>query len=164
MSTEPDLHYRRTFVVQASVEHAFEEFTRPIGGWWPRDHSHRDDQVLVGFEGKVGGKWFDLCFDGMKIDRGTILAWEPPHRLMLAWPLTVDPDSGLETSELEVCFVPHLPGSARVDLEHRNMQRADDVDIVKRAFFAPYGWDLLVYNFQAYLASEPWPHAHRIRS
>lgn len=160
-----ELFYRRTIIVNASVEHAFEEYTAPIGGWWPRDHSQQDNQILVEYERRVGGRWYDLCFDGQRLERGKILVWKPPHRLVVSWPLAFGKDEAeYGASELEARFFAHRPGSARVYFEHRHMERTHDIDFIKKTFFSPYGWDLMVHNYQAYLASEPWLAAKRSRN
>ena len=55
-----------------------------------------------------------------------MLAFDPPHRLVLAW--AVSPQWQLETdadhtSEVEVTFTALDVGRTRVDLEHRHLDR-----------------------------------------
>lgn len=161
MNDVTDLRYRRTFVVAATVERAFEEFTKGKGGWWPHDHRRGDRGVLgVGFEPRVGGEWYEHVLGGERISRGRILTWEPPARLVVSWPLIFAPDAdvgAIGESEMEVNFRPHGKAQTLVDLEHRDMQRSTHPEIVRAAFFSPYGWDLVVSAYSGFLASEPWP-------
>ncbi|HEY0941478.1 MAG TPA: SRPBCC domain-containing protein [Steroidobacter sp.] len=155
------LNYKRTFVVAASPSRAFEEFVNGKGGWWPHDHRRGADGVLgVGFEPRVGGEWYERVQGGGRVHRGTVLAFDAPNRLLASWPLIFSPDADRQAigeSQLEVRFMPHVGGSTLVDLEHRDMHRTTNVELVRRAFFSPYGWDLVVSAYTAYLASEPWP-------
>ena len=52
-------------------------------------------------------------------DWGSVLAWEPPHRLLLDWQI-----GEARGTEVEVTFAPEGPGS-RVVLEHRGFADAD---------------------------------------
>lgn len=93
--------------------------------------------------------------------RGAILVWDEPHRVLVEWRLASGADlERLGASELEVSFTPHLKDATLVCLEHRHIQRTASVDRIV-AMLSPYGWDLLVYNFQAFLEREPWPAAVR---
>ena len=55
-----------------------------------------------------------------------MLAWEPPHRLLLAWMVNGDwkrdPDPA-QASEVEVRFTAEGPDRTRVELEHRHLER-----------------------------------------
>ncbi|MFC5745352.1 hypothetical protein [Actinomadura rugatobispora] len=154
------LAYRRTFVVPCDPLHAFKEFTSGQGGWWPHDHRRGPQPVLgIGFEPAVGGDWYERSIDGSRVRRGKVLVWDPPRRVVGEWPLMLGVDASIDevgTSELDVRFNEHREGATRVDLEHRGMHFNTRPDFVRRMFFSPYGWDLVVDNFSAYLASEPW--------
>lgn len=154
------LDYRRTFVVRATPERAFEEYTAGRGGWWPHDHRRGPDPVIgIGFDPRVGGEWYERTADGTRVRRGEVLVWDPPHRVVGEWPLLFGADADPEelgTTEMELRFLPHGEGLTRVELEHRNMQNTTLPEPVRRMFFSPYGWDLVVHAFSAYLASEPW--------
>ena len=59
-----------------------------------------------------------------RCDWGRVLAWEPPHRLLLAWQLDAqwEFDPALVT-EVEVRFVADAGGGTTVTLEHRHLER-----------------------------------------
>jgi uncharacterized protein YndB with AHSA1/START domain len=153
--TSTEISYRRPFVVRATPERAFEEYTAARGGWWPHDHQLGELPVLgIGFDPRVGGEWYERAIDGSRVKRGEIVVWEPPHRLVVTWPLG-DPDV-VGSTEFELRFVAHGEGTTRVELEHRHLERTTMLDLVVTNLFSAYGWDLVVHNFSAYLASEPW--------
>ena len=64
--------------------------------------------------------------DGTDCDWGSVLVWDPPRRLVLAWKINAawayEPDVA-KSSEVEVRFTPQPDGSTRVDLEHRLFDR-----------------------------------------
>ena len=81
-------------------------------------------QVVV--EGRKGGAIYTDQEDGTRCPWGTVLAWEPPHRFVMAW--QVNPDWQYEPdlqkcSEIEVRFTPVDNGTTLVELEHRNFER-----------------------------------------
>ena len=127
---------RKTVTVQASVDTAFETFTRHVDSWWPTG-SHRmfDDSEVV-FEERVGGRVYERTPGGEEGDWADVIAWEPPHRFILRW--RVNPNRG--ATELEVRFTPE-DGRTRVDLEHRGWDDAEG-----RASYDT-GWDGVLDRF-----------------
>lgn len=108
---------RKTVTVDCAVEEAFRVFTADAQSWWPTDtHSIHGDAVReIVFEEREGGEVFEISSSGEKGHWATVLSWEPPNRLVLAWNiLERDPVA----TELEVHFVPEGDGT-RVELEHR---------------------------------------------
>jgi uncharacterized protein YndB with AHSA1/START domain len=156
VADEEELSYHRTFVVRGTVERVFDEFVNARGGWWPYDHS-RDVLLRVGYDPRVDGDWFDVLPDGARRKRGKVLAWDPPHRLIVSWPLTFGKPAGeaVGYSRLEVTFTRHTEGEVRVGLHHWDMHNTTDRTAVLK-MFSPYGWDHVVNGFTAYLASAPW--------
>ena len=73
-------------------------------------------------------------------------AWEPPHRLLLAWHLTpeyeFDPDPA-QATEVEIRFTP-TDGGTLVELEHRGFEKYGDAEKIREIVSQKGGWgDLL---------------------
>ena len=118
MTTTVTEAIRKTVLVDFTPEEAFELFTARIASWWPvRTHSYGGDDVKnVVLEPGVGGRLYEVTADGEQ-DWGSVLAWEPPNRLLLDWQI-----GEARGTEVEVTFAPEGPGS-RVVLEHRGFER-----------------------------------------
>jgi uncharacterized protein YndB with AHSA1/START domain len=126
---------RRSVAVRCSVEAAFRVFTTDMSSWWPLDvHSRAADEregvrsnvkaERVVLEPWVGGRLFEVMSDGNEGSWGTVLAWEPPHRLTIAWKPNDNPNPA---TELEVKFIERDGGGTRVELEHRGWERLGDL-------------------------------------
>jgi hypothetical protein len=126
----------KSVTVQASVETAFETFTRAISTWWPTASHRIFDESTVVFEERVGGRVYERSASGEEGDWADVLVWEPPNRLVLRW--RVNPNRG--PTEVDVTFTPEGDGT-RVDLEHRGW---DDPE--GRANYAT-GWDPVLDRF-----------------
>jgi uncharacterized protein YndB with AHSA1/START domain len=117
----------REVVVAAPIDTCFHTFVHGFGTWWPPEH-HIGDRTVVEFriEPEVGGRCYDVDTDGGVSHWGTVLALEPPERLVLAWHIqgdwTVDHDPALQ-SEVEVRFTALEDARTSVRLEHRNLER-----------------------------------------
>jgi uncharacterized protein YndB with AHSA1/START domain len=135
--TESLAAIRKTVTVDASLETAFETFTRRIASWWPTG-SHRifEQGGSVVFEEHVGGRVYERSAEGEEADWADVLAWEPPHRVVLRW--RVNPKRG--PTEVEVRFAAEN-GGTRVQLEHRGW---DDPE--GRANYDT-GWDPVLARF-----------------
>jgi hypothetical protein len=75
---------RKSVSVRANAAHAFQVFTHGMDSWWPRSHhigSSPMKRVVV--EGRKDGAIYTEQEDGTRCPWGTVLAWEPPHRLSL---------------------------------------------------------------------------------
>src|SRR5215831_14441486 len=113
-------------VVEAPIERAFLVFTEDFGRFKPRDHNLLAVEIAeTVFEPWVGGHLYDRGVDGTECRFARVLAYEPPHRVVLGW--DISPHWQLETdlartSEVEVRFTPETPNRTRVDLEHRNLE------------------------------------------
>jgi uncharacterized protein YndB with AHSA1/START domain len=149
---------RREVVVDATIEWAFEVFTKRVGTWWPREHHvGQADMENVWFEPRVGGRCYEVGVDGSECDWGQVLAWEPPRRLVVAWQLNgqfeYDPDLS-HASEYEVSFSEAGPGRTRVELEHRGFDRhGPEGDGIRRAVDDDAGWTYVMGLFAAAVAS-----------
>jgi uncharacterized protein YndB with AHSA1/START domain len=118
---------RKTVVVEASPEQAFEVFTAGIDRWWPKNvgigAAPLRESVIEPF---VGGRWFTRHEDGRDVVVGHVRVWQPATRLVVSWEISAEwkPDPRPQfTSEVEVRFTAEPGGRTRVDLEHRNFER-----------------------------------------
>jgi uncharacterized protein YndB with AHSA1/START domain len=145
---------RKSIVVNASVDRAFHVFTAEHDTWWPRSHHiGKAPMKKAVIEGKVGGRCYSEQTDGTECDWGTVLAWEPPHRVVLAWQINgnwqFEPDLA-RSSEVEVRFTPQPGGSTRIDLEHRYLGRhGEGATAMRTAVDSPNGWASLLGLFAA---------------
>jgi uncharacterized protein YndB with AHSA1/START domain len=136
-TTEALAAINKTVTVQASVETAFEAFTRHMSSWWPTASHRIFDESSVVFEEREGGRVYERSADGEEGDWADVIAWEPPRRLVLRW--RVNPDRG--PTEIEVRFSAE-GDRTRVDLEHRGW---DDPE--GRANYAT-GWDPVLARYE----------------
>ena len=127
-TTVPDLRGQAT--VQLGVDEAFTFFTESIGRWWPAEY-HIGTSAMVDtiLEPQAGGRWYERGDDGSECDWGRVLAWEPPHRLVLTWQINgswqYDPDPD-RASEIEIRFTADGPQQTLVELHHRHLGRLVD--------------------------------------
>lgn len=139
--------------VKAPPEVAWRVFTEQMGAWWPlATHkigaSRAVDAVI---EPRVGGRWYERGDDGSTCDWGTVLAWEPPSRLMLTWDISADwrHDRSLKT-EIEVRFIAEGKNRTRVELEHRRLDRyGARRDQMRGTFDSERGWKGILEAFAA---------------
>jgi uncharacterized protein YndB with AHSA1/START domain len=129
---------RKTVTVDCVVEEAFRVFTAAASTWWPVDsHSIHGSAVKeIVFEGHEGGEVYELSADGEKGHWATVVTWEPPSRLVLAWNIL---EREAVPTELEVRFVPEGE-STRVELEHRGWEAVAEEAAAKRESYET-GWD-----------------------
>jgi uncharacterized protein YndB with AHSA1/START domain len=77
---------QRSVTVSATVDRAFDVFTRSFTTWWPADyHIGSAEYAEAVIEERTGGRWYERGVDGSECDWGRVLAWDPPNRLLLAW-------------------------------------------------------------------------------
>ena len=108
---------RRTLTLSCSCAHAFRVFTERMDAWWPPSHrKHPNARMLI--EPRVGGRFYERAPSGEEVERGEVLAWDPPHALRYSW----WPGSSDAPTEVAVTFraegdrtiveVTHTPGSS----------------------------------------------------
>jgi uncharacterized protein YndB with AHSA1/START domain len=145
---------RKTIRVRASVDHAFDVFTAGIDRWWPREHHiGTSPMTRIIVEPRVGGRCYSEQQDGTECDWGSVLAWEPPRRVVLAWQIktnwTFEPEL-TRSSEVEIRFTPEPGGITRVDLEHGHLERhGPDADKMRAGVDNPNGWTGTLARFAA---------------
>jgi uncharacterized protein YndB with AHSA1/START domain len=111
---------RKTVTVDCVVEEAFRVFTADATSWWPVDsHSiHGQDVREVVFEPHEGGEVYEIAGNGERGHWATVLAWDPPSRLVLAWNIL---ERSPVPTEVEISFLPEGERT-RVELEHRGWE------------------------------------------
>src|SRR6266540_4362405 len=86
MSTQTIPTVWRTITVDAPVERAFRVFTESFNSWWPPEHHIGEAELAEAvLEPREGGRWYERGIDGSECEWGRVLAWEPPHRLVVTW-------------------------------------------------------------------------------
>jgi uncharacterized protein YndB with AHSA1/START domain len=148
MTTMTIAPYQQTFTVDATVERAFDVFTNGLDSWWPRAHRIGSSELVKAvLEPRTGGRWYEVGVDGSECNWGSVLAWEPPTRLVLAWQLNgrfeYDPDSA-HASEVEINFTALGPDRTEVSLEHRHLDRLADAHALAKGIAGKGGWPMLV--------------------
>lgn len=151
MSIAPIVH---TVTVKAPPARAFELFATRMGQWWPQGRTlAKNPHVAIVVEPHANGRWFERDADGNETRWGTVLAWEPPARLLLGWQINCDwgYDPGLLT-EVELTFTPAEGGGTLVRLEHRNLERFG-TDAARHAAKINSGWPARLAEFASYTDS-----------
>jgi uncharacterized protein YndB with AHSA1/START domain len=76
----------KTVTVRAAPARAFALFADDFARWWPLAQVHTGpDPVSCAIEPRVGGRVFERAADGRETAWGTVLAYDPPHRLAFSW-------------------------------------------------------------------------------
>jgi uncharacterized protein YndB with AHSA1/START domain len=118
---------RKTVLVQATTDKAFEVFTVGIDRWWPKSKGIGATPIVESvIEPFLGGRWYSKHEDGTEVVIGHVRVWQPPERFVVTWEISSawKPDSRVAlASEVEVRFVADTAGRTRVELEHRNFER-----------------------------------------
>jgi uncharacterized protein YndB with AHSA1/START domain len=142
---------RKSVIVQASPQHAFDVFTAGIDRWWPKTHGIGATPVVQSIiEPFEGGRWYTKCEDGSDVVVGHVRVWEPGTRFVVGWEISADwkPDARVEfASEVEVRFFPEGAGRTRVELEHRNFERMGAEAGEKMRGAVDGGWPALLEMF-----------------
>lgn len=118
---------RKSVVVQATPQRAFEVFTARIDCWWPKSHGIGATPIRESvIEPFVGGRWYTKCEDGSEVVVGHVRVWQPGAHFVVTWEISAawKPDARVAlASEVAVRFIAETDGRTRVELEHRNFER-----------------------------------------
>ncbi|MBS0580307.1 MAG: SRPBCC family protein [Proteobacteria bacterium] len=148
---------RRSIVVEASPQRAFEVFTDQVDAWWPKTHGIGATPIVRSvIEPFVGGRWYTTHTDGKDVTIGHVRAWEPGARFVVSWEIGADwkPDAREAfASEVEVLFKVDGAGKTRIDLEHRNFERMGAEPGEKMRTGVDGGWPGILNLYATYLAS-----------
>jgi uncharacterized protein YndB with AHSA1/START domain len=139
-------------VVDAPIERAFSVFTEGFGSFKPPEHNMLAVEIAeTVFEPRVGGYLYDRGVDGSECRWARVLAYEPPHRVVLSWDISPrwQVETDLEkTSEWEVRFVAEASERTRVELEHRNLERhGEGWEQEREGVAGEGGWPLYLQRF-----------------
>ena len=119
--------YKRTMLVNVPIERAFKVFTEKMGAWWPASHHVGGSpfkDILV--DPRTGGRWYEINAEGQECIWGSVLAWEPPKKVVLSWHLQPDWSLNMDmarSSEVSVDFISEGPERTRLEFEHRHLER-----------------------------------------
>ena len=143
---------RREIAVDAPVDRAFRVFTEQMDKIKPREHNMLGvDIAETVLEPRAGGRIYDRGTDGSECEWASVIAFEPPDRLVFSW--NVSPRWQVETdparrSEVEVRFIAESPERTRVELEHRHLDRhGDGWEGLRDGVAAPDGWPLYLQRY-----------------
>ena len=142
---------RKLVSVQAPLGVAWQVFTEKMGTWWPLGvyKIGKANAVDAVIEPYIGGRWYERGDDGSMCQWGSVLAWEPPSRLVLSWDISADfqYDPTLQ-AEIEVRFTPEGSDRTRVELEHRRLDRyGARRDEMRRIYDTEGDWGRLLEAF-----------------
>ena len=109
--------------VRAAPARAFALFAGHFARWWPLSRVHTGpDPVDCAIEPRVGGRVFERAADGHETAWGTVLAYDPPHRLTFSW--IVELPAGQEQL-VEIRFTPE-DRDTTVELTHSGWEQLGD--------------------------------------
>jgi len=105
----------KSVTVPAAPARAFSLFVDDFARWWPLAQTHTGpDPVDCAIEPRAGGRVFERAADGCETPWGTVLAYDPPHRLAFSWIVEL---SAEQEQLVEISFT--AEGQAtRVELTH----------------------------------------------
>lgn len=143
---------RHEVVVKAPLERAFRVFTEQFGDFKPREHNLMSVPIAeTVFEPRAGGHIYDRGEDGSVCKWATIVAFEPPNRIVFTW--NIGPTWQLESeinrrSEVEVWFTAESGERTRVTLEHRHIERhGEGWQAVAAGVGGDGGWPLYLTRY-----------------
>ncbi|WEX09437.1 SRPBCC family protein [Chelativorans sp. AA-79] len=148
---------KQSIVVEAPIERAFKVFTEGFGSFKPAEHNLLAVPIAeTVFEPRAGGALYDRGVDGSECRWARVLAYEPPHRVLLSW--DINPQWQVETdphktSEWEVRFTKETEHRTRVEIEHRNLERhGEGWEGVRDGVRGDGGWPLYLRRYAELVA------------
>jgi uncharacterized protein YndB with AHSA1/START domain len=105
----------KTVTVRCTPARAFTLFVEDFPRWWPLSRVHTGpDPVDCAIEPRIGGRVFERASDGRETPWGTVLAYDPPHRLAFSWVVQLSAD---QAQLVEIRFTAEADGTM-VELTH----------------------------------------------
>jgi uncharacterized protein YndB with AHSA1/START domain len=136
--------------VKAKPARAFELFFNHMTEWWRTCDGEKPFVAMV-LEPSAGGRWYERDAEGKESEWGRVLAYEPPHRLLLGWGFDAtfkyNPDV---LTEVELTFTANEGGGTDVRLEHRGLERFG-AEAAKVAAGVGGGWTRQMQAFAAHV-------------
>ena len=139
----------KSVVVRAAPKRAFELFAGELARWWPLAQFHTGpDPVDCTIEPRAGGRVFERSADGRETSWGTVVAYEPPHRLAFSWVV------GLAAGQDQLIDIRFAPegGGTRVELTHSGWEKLGDRAAALREGY-DRGWAALIERCYAEYAN-----------
>jgi uncharacterized protein YndB with AHSA1/START domain len=113
----------KTVTVRVAPARAFDFFAGDLARWWPLAQFHTGpDPVDCAIEPRVGGRVFERAADGRETPWGTVVAYEPPHRLAFTWIIGL---SAGQEQQIDIRFTPQEHGT-RVEVTHSGWEKLGD--------------------------------------
>src|SRR5215469_4788797 len=136
--------------VRAAPARAFELFVGDLARWWPVAQFHTaPDPVDCAIEPRIGGRVFERAADGKETSWGTVVAYDPPHRLAFSW--IVGGLSPEQAQLVDISFTPEESGT-RVQLTHSGWEKLGDAAASLRERY-DRGWATLIERCYAEYAN-----------
>ena len=138
--------------VNAPADRAFAVFVDEFDRWWPRDWTWSKDRLkTIAIEPKMGGAGYELSEDGERQVWASVLAFDRPGHIVLAW--QIGPDRSPEGSEatssrLDVRFTPGEAGGTNVLLVHRDFFRhGEGWEKYREEMASAKGWPSIIGHY-----------------
>jgi uncharacterized protein YndB with AHSA1/START domain len=129
----------KTVTVRCTPARAFARFAEDFARWWPLSRVHTGpDPVDCAIEPRVGGRVFERASDGCETLWGTVLAYDPPHRLAFSWVVQL---SAEQAQLVDIRFTAEK-GGTRVELTHSGWEKLDDAAASLRERY-DRGWGIV---------------------
>ena len=140
----------KAVTVRATPARAFALFADDFIRWWPLAQFHAGpDPVSCTIEPRVGGRVFERAADGLETAWGTVLAYDPPHRLAFSWILGL---SAGQEQLVDIRFMPQDRGT-KVELTHSGWEKLGEAAASRRERY-DRGWGTIFeHDFVEYANS-----------
>lgn len=156
-SAELDLRVFKSVRVKAPIERAWSVFVEQMETWWPATHHiGKTPFETIFVEPRVGGRWYERNAIGEHCDWGTVLKWDPPHRVCFSWHLgpghdgpdwVADMDMA-KASEVEIRFTSEGTDATLVELTHSKIERhGEGAEQLHALFDGPGAWTGILAHF-----------------
>lgn len=136
-------------VLDCSVEHAFETFTRRVNLWWPLGHRRFEVSTFY-CDPKPGGMLTEVSDTGDKFVWADLIQVDPPTSLVFAW----HPGKNTTPTRTDILFQSFGRHATRILLTHSEGDAALGPDWSKRAILFNRGWTAVLTAIQGFIKTE----------